>query len=197
MQRLIASFGVLPLFLSSAALAAETDKKGMPQLDPSSYASQLFWLAVFFCLFYLFLSLVAVPRVREILTTRQERIQGDLDFATTASQQATHLKQEWDAKLAAARDDGRGLIAAATETARAEAAKREAALTAEINQRLAAAESAIATARAAAMSTISEIAAGIVAEALPKLAGIRVSPDEAGQAVNRQTSGGKASQQAA
>jgi F-type H+-transporting ATPase subunit b len=198
MKRLLSSLGGIPLFLSTAAIAAaDTDKKGMPQLDPSSYASQLFWLAVFFCLFYLFLSLVAVPRLRHILTTRHERIQGDLDFATAASQQAAHLKQEWDEKLARVRDEGRGLIAAATEAASAEAAKKEAALTADINQRLAAAESAIATARTNAMGAISEIAAGIVTEALPRLAGIKVSPDEAGQAIARQGAGGKASQKAA
>jgi F-type H+-transporting ATPase subunit b len=197
MRRLISSFGLVPMFVSTAAIAAETDKQGMPQLDPSSYASQLFWLAVFFCLFYLFLSLVAVPRLREILTVRNDRIQGDLNFATAASQQATQLKQAWDEKLAAARDAGRVLIATATEAARAEAAAREAALTADINQRLATAESAIATARAAAMGTINEIATGIVTEALPKLAGIKISLDEASHAVSRQTATGKASQQAA
>jgi F-type H+-transporting ATPase subunit b len=198
MKRFASSFGVVPFFVSSAVFAAEeTEKKGMPQLDPSSYGSQLFWLAVFFCLFYLFLSLVAVPRLREILTTRHNRIEGDLNYATEASHQAEHLKQEWDQKLAEARDEGRGLIAAAMDKAKAEAVAREAALTADINQKLAAAEQSIATARSAALATINDIAAGIVAEALPKLAGITISSEEASQAVVRQKTGVKASKKAA
>jgi F-type H+-transporting ATPase subunit b len=187
MQRIAFSLGIMPCFVSvSAVAAAETAQKGMPQLDPGSYASQLFWLAVFFCLFYLFLSLVAVPRLRAILTTRHNKIEGDLAYATEASQEAERLKQVWDQKLAAARDEGRILIANAANAAQAEAAAKEAALTTDISQRLAAAEQSIAAARNAALGAINDIAAGIVTEALPKLAGMTISPEEAGHAVARQ-----------
>ena len=65
--------------MSDPAFAQDADKKGMPQLDPSTYASQLFWLAVFFVLFYVFMRSVAMPRVDTILRTRETTISGDLD----------------------------------------------------------------------------------------------------------------------
>ena len=186
MRQRFAVLGIIPVLVPVvASAAADADKKGMPQLDPSSYASQLFWLAVFFCLFYGFMALVAVPRLRGILTTRQEKIDGDLNYATDASHQAEALKQAWDQQLAAARDEARNLLGSVANEARTKAAAEEAALTASINQRLAAAETSIAAARQAALGTINEIAAGLVAEIMPKLAGVTIAKTEAEAAVNR------------
>ena len=51
-----ASFAGLTLaLLAGVSRAAEGEKEGMPQLDPHSYASQLFWLTIFFILVFLFL----------------------------------------------------------------------------------------------------------------------------------------------
>ena len=187
MRQRFAVLGMLPALLPAVAFAAaDADQKGMPQLDPSSYASQLFWLAVFFCLFYGFMALVAVPRLRGILTTRQQKIDGDLNFATDASHQAEALKQEWDRHLATAHEEARRLLAGIATDGRSKAASEEAALRASINQRLAVAEASIATARQAALGTVNEIAAGLVAEIMPKLGGLMIAKAEAEQAVGRQ-----------
>jgi len=54
----------------------------MPQFDPSTYASQLFWLAVMFVALYWIVSKIAVPRIGEVLEQRARVIQDDLDRAT-------------------------------------------------------------------------------------------------------------------
>ncbi|MEM7072351.1 MAG: F0F1 ATP synthase subunit B', partial [Pseudomonadota bacterium] len=38
---------------------------GLPQLDTSSFASQIFWLVVCFACFYLVLARIAMPRISE------------------------------------------------------------------------------------------------------------------------------------
>ena len=48
----------------------------MPQLDPASFPSQLFWLAVCFGTMLLVLSVFVLPRITRTLTTRQGRIDG-------------------------------------------------------------------------------------------------------------------------
>ena len=62
----------------------------MPQLDPTTFAPQLFWLVVTFVLLYLVMWKLVIPKIGEILQDRQIRIDNDLD-------KADHLKIEAEA----------------------------------------------------------------------------------------------------
>ena len=64
----------------------------MPQFDSSSFISQLFWLALCFSILYFFLSSVYLPRIRSILATRREKIEGDRDAATVLELKIEELK---------------------------------------------------------------------------------------------------------
>ena len=57
----------------------------MPQLEVSTYISQIFWLIVSFGLLYYLLSRKALPKVAEILETRADRVRSDLDEAQRLS----------------------------------------------------------------------------------------------------------------
>ena len=54
----------------------------MPQLEQiDTYLGQVFWLAVTFALLYLVLWRAALPRITQVLTQRQERMDEDLQKA--------------------------------------------------------------------------------------------------------------------
>jgi F-type H+-transporting ATPase subunit b len=174
--------------LTNAAYAAESaPKEGMPQLNFATYASQLFWLAVFFALFYLFMWIVALPRVGGIIALRQARISGDLGHATAARSETDRLSHELDESLNGAREQSRTLIEAAKADSRARASEADAKLSVELARRVDTAEANIAASLNAALDSIGTIAAGIVAEALPKLADVPVSADEARRSVDHLT----------
>ena len=59
-------------------LAAEA---GMPQLDPTYWASQAFWLILIFTLLYLALSKIFIPKIKESIDDRENKIKDDLDEA--------------------------------------------------------------------------------------------------------------------
>ena len=65
----------------------------MPQLDVSTFPSQIFWLIICFSVLYYLLSRRALPRISETLEARQDRIAADLD-------QAQRLRREAEAALA-------------------------------------------------------------------------------------------------
>ena len=54
---------------------------GLPQLNPSTFATQLFWLAVSFLVLYFMMFGVALPRVEEVLNAREGRISWDITKA--------------------------------------------------------------------------------------------------------------------
>ena len=60
----------------------------MPQLDPTWFASQLFWLAVTFVMIYVILAKMALPPLMEIIERRKQTVEGDISQAQTLKSQA-------------------------------------------------------------------------------------------------------------
>jgi F-type H+-transporting ATPase subunit b len=63
--------------LSSNCLAAE----GMPQFNAKSFNSQLFWLIITFTALYIIITYLILPRVRENIRLRKNKISNDLERA--------------------------------------------------------------------------------------------------------------------
>lgn len=94
--------------LLPAAHAAE--KGGMPQLDPSSFASQIFWLIVSFSLLYVLMSRSVIPRIREVLEKRSQQIMNNLDSAEDAKKHAEDAKRSYEKELEDAKNKAHQLI---------------------------------------------------------------------------------------
>jgi len=71
---------LIGIFITSEInlLAAEA---GMPQLDPTYWASQAFWLILIFTLLYLMLSNLFIPKIKDNIDVRENQIKDDLDEA--------------------------------------------------------------------------------------------------------------------
>ena len=76
----------------------------MPQLDISTYASQLFWLVVCFGALYLLLSKLALPRIATALEERRDRIADELDQAAELKRQSEEVLAAYESSLAQARE---------------------------------------------------------------------------------------------
>jgi F-type H+-transporting ATPase subunit b len=74
-------------YLSSiiALLAIQTDlfaaEAGMPQLDPTYWASQAFWLIIVFSILYISIAKFYLPKIKKNLDDRENKIKEDLDEA--------------------------------------------------------------------------------------------------------------------
>jgi len=82
----------------------------MPQLDFSTYPSQIFWLAVTFILLYILVSRLCLPTIREVLQNRQSRITGDLKKAENLKEQAKEAESDFTGKLGKAKTKATALI---------------------------------------------------------------------------------------
>ena len=73
-------FLIFVIFIKSQInlFAAEA---GMPQLDPTYWVSQGFWLIFIFTLLYLTLSKILIPKIKESIDDRENKIKDDLDEA--------------------------------------------------------------------------------------------------------------------
>ncbi|QQS11263.1 MAG: F0F1 ATP synthase subunit B' [Rhodospirillales bacterium] len=143
----------------------------MPQLDTAFFATQLFWLAVTFVVFYLLMSKLALPAIGETLKRREDKIQGDLDAALKAKEETKSVIALYEKALADARGEAQALARKTADAADAEAAKRQHEVSQRIAGELAGAERRIADARAAAMANVRSMAAEVARSAFTRLVG--------------------------
>ncbi|AFK54619.1 H+transporting two-sector ATPase subunit B/B' [Tistrella mobilis] len=146
----------------------------MPQFEPSTFASQIFWLVVSFGLLYLLMSKIALPRIADILEVRQDRIAADLDRAEALKREAEEARAAYEAALANARAEAQKLLEQAGEQAQAEAQRQLDALDERLAAKVREAEAAVAAAKADAMADLASLATETAEAATAKLAGAPV-----------------------
>jgi F-type H+-transporting ATPase subunit b len=147
----------------------------MPQIEVSTFASQIVWLIVAFVTLYYLLSRRALPRIAETLEARQDRIAADLDQAERLRREAEEALASYQAVIAKAQERAHTLLAETQARLQAEAAEQLADLDGQLAQRLAEAELSIAEARRSALEGLEDAAVSAAQLAAERLAGIKVT----------------------
>jgi len=182
----LGTFGsALPAALAFAAEKGHTEKSGMPQLNPDSFASQLFWLALTFTLFFLIAWRVALPRIGRVLEDRRERIDRDVSKAQEVRNEAETVLAEYEKLSAEGRASAQVVIREANELAAAEASAEHEKLSRRLAGDIEKAERRIAEARSSALEGVGDVAAEIAQAAAARLIGLDVSKQDATGAVSR------------
>jgi F-type H+-transporting ATPase subunit b len=162
------------------ALAASTGTvpvEGMPQLafgHPEQgrfLVANVVWLLIIFGVLYFVMAQYALPRVEGVLTERRARIEGDLEQAQAAKQQADAALAEHQSATAKARAEAQAAIAAATQQAQAEASVKAEALNARLNAQIEEAERRIGASRDQAMTALRTVAADAAEALVARLTG--------------------------
>jgi len=161
----------LAVLLASGAVLAKEGSGGMPQLDYHSFAPQLVWLAITFVALYLVMSRLAVPAISDTLDKRQAKIQGDLDAAEKANEEARSLIAAYQRRLADTREEARKLMRERGEADSAAAAARFQALHDKLAAQIGEAEKRIAAQRDDVMQGLERMAEDIGQDVYAKLAG--------------------------
>ena len=91
---------LLALFVPAFARAEEASAdSSMPQLDPTYYMSQLFWLILCGATLYWLMDKVALPRVSRMVDLRDDQVRRDLELAYKLKQQAEDVKVDYTRAL--------------------------------------------------------------------------------------------------
>ncbi len=165
--------------------AEHGEKSGVfPPFDPSTFSSQLVWLAITFGFFYFFMARVALPRIGNILEDRRDRISQDLV-------EAQRLKEETDASIAAyeqelseARHKAHVIGGEANDKARAVTDSEREKVEAELAESLEEAETRIGNIRDAAMAEVEVIASDTAEAIVNQLIGGKTTREELAKAIS-------------
>ena len=92
---------LLILFLAYKAINTDlyAAEAGMPQLDPTYWASQAFWLILVFSLLYISVSKFYLPKIKNNLDNRENKIKEDLENASKFKEQSDKKFKEYETIL--------------------------------------------------------------------------------------------------
>jgi F-type H+-transporting ATPase subunit b len=88
-------------------LAAEA---GMPQLNPKYWASQAFWLVLIFTLLYLVLANLFIPKIKNNIDNRENKIKDNLDEAQKLKNLAEQKLKEYELSIENAKKNVQKII---------------------------------------------------------------------------------------
>jgi F-type H+-transporting ATPase subunit b len=149
--------------VSMAAMPAYAE--GVPQLDTTWFASQLFWLALCFAATLVVVTRMVVPSVGGVLATRASAIASAMQEAETFRNKAENASSGMDEATRNARATSAQLVQTAKDESAAQAATAGTALDSELKKKLDEAEKAITEAKNKATQDLNQHA-GDVAQAL-------------------------------
>ncbi len=90
------SFLIMFIALSAINTDLNAAEAGMPQLDPTYWASQGFWLILIFTVLYISISKFYLPKIKDNLDNRENKIKEDLENANKFKEQSEAKLKEYE-----------------------------------------------------------------------------------------------------
>lgn len=167
---------VIMLLIASPSWAEEASHHGgLPQFNPASWPSQIFWLAVFFTVMYFAFGKSIIPSLGNTIELRTSHITDNIKKAETLSKEAEILRTEIDKAMNSAGQIAREDITSAESTAKANLSSALTEFRSHYEAQIAATEQAIMAAKSAAMIDMEQIVVSLAQQAAEKIAGIPAS----------------------
>lgn len=150
----------------------------MPQLDTTWYVSQLFWLCVCFFAMLFIMGKIFAPRIADILSMRQRKIDGYLVKAHQIKEKAEESLQKYHEALAKATDDANEALELARRELDEHIAKKQNDLAKKLAKKIADGEDKIRASKEEAMKEVQQISEGLAIEIVKKIGLKKISTDD-------------------
>lgn len=157
--------------LTLVAMPALAAKGGMPQLDPTWIASQIFWLAITVIVLYALTSWHIIPTVGRVLTRREKALKDNISAAQAYKQEAETARATFEKAIADARKASAATIAEVQAASSKALAAQQSALDATLKEQMRSVNNTIASSLTRVKSDIVPAAASLAAYISEKLLG--------------------------
>ena len=150
----------------------------MPQLNPTWFISQFFWLCIcFFCMLFL-MSKVFIPKIKDILEQRQRKIDDYLVKAHQIKEQAEESLQKYRDALAKASADANAALELSRKEMNEFIVKKQNELTQKLNDKLAQGDAQIKETREKAVKDLKNVSQKWALDIVAKLELNEINADD-------------------
>ena len=88
----------------------------MPQLEITTYPSQIFWLVVSFLILYLIMSRIIIPRISSVIKNRETEIKNNIHVSEQMYKDTEIINNEYEETKKKIENEARGIINHLKET---------------------------------------------------------------------------------
>lgn len=158
--------------ISTYLFAAEA---GMPQLDPKYWASQAFWLVLVFSILYLSIAKFYLPKIKNNLDNRENKIKEDLDDANKMKSLSEKKLKEYNAILENSKKEVTKILLESKNTLDKSIQIKKETIEREIEDQLTKAQKEILELKTSSVNSINNISQEISSNIIEKMSGDKLN----------------------
>ena len=169
-------------FIIKEVFGAES--RGMPQLNPEFWVSQIFWLTITFGILYIVLSKLILPKISSNLELRKSQIQENIEAAEKQRESSDAKLKEYYNIILKSKLKAKNIFRDAREKVIKDINSKKETLDKQIDEEIKKAEQEIVVLRKNAPEKISKIAIETSAQLVKKLIGAEINNSSISAIVN-------------
>ena len=162
-------------------LAAEA---GMPQLDPTYWASQAFWLIIIFSSIYFLISKIFIPKIKNSIDSRENKIRKDIEEASGLKENAEKKLKEYNEIIENSKNEAKKIIDEERKKLDKDIEIKKKNFNSEIEKELAAVEKEIKNLKKSSISNIEKISKEITTEVIKQIVSTEANQSNVSAIVN-------------
>ena len=148
---------------------------GMPQLDPTYWASQAFWLILVFTILYVSIAKFYLPKIKNNLDNRENKIKEDLENANKFKEQSEVRLKEYELTLENAKKEISKIHFESKNILDKDIQSKKEAIEREIEQEIAKAQKEIKELKNNSISSIQTIAGNMASNIIENISGDKLN----------------------
>ncbi len=169
------------IVMNTDLFAAEA---GMPQLDPTYWASQAFWLILVFTILYISISKFYLPKIKNNLDDRENKIKEDLENANKFKEQSDAKLKEYESILENAKKEVSKIHFESKNILDKDIQSKKKIIEKEIEEEIQKAQKEIAEIKKNSVTSIQSISENIASNIIEKISGDKLNESSIKATVN-------------
>ncbi len=163
---------IVLVLCTNRTLGAE---KGMPQLNPEFWASQIFWLILIFSSLYIIIWKIFLPKITNSIENRKSRIIGDLNETQKLKENAEKKLGEYNKIIEDTKKEAKNIIESSKKKLENDINSKKQKFNEEIEKELMTIEKEIKSLKKTSISNINRIAVEISSEIVNQIVETKVN----------------------
>ena len=148
---------------------------GMPQLDPTYWASQAFWLILVFSMLYISIAKFYLPKIKKNLDDRESKIKEDLDEANKLKNLSEKKIKEYEIILENSKKEVTKILLESKNILNKDIKNKKDSMEKEIENEISKAQKEILEMKKNSISSISNISQEIASNIIEKMSGDKLN----------------------
>ena len=167
-------FGII-IVLSAIQNDLFAAEAGMPQLNPKYWASQAFWLILVFTILYISIAKFYLPKIKNNLDNRENRIKDDLEDANKFKELSESKQKEYEKILEDAKKEINKIHVESKNTLDKDIYTKKQSIEKEIEKEISKAQKEISDLKKNSVSDIQKISENIASDIIEKISGDKLN----------------------